>query len=425
MGVLTPDRPGRRLVPLDVPGGSAVLGVLPVLERALAGNTEALLPVPLDGPERSGPLRGLAPGTPLAPGEDDPADPTAFVLATSGSTGTPKGALLPVSALLASIDATADRLDPSGPSRPGQWLLALAPHHVAGLQVLLRSVHAGTEPVVLDLAVSFTPARFLAAAGAMTGPRRYVSLVPTQLTRILQHAEATAALAGFDAVLVGGAATAQPLLAQARAAGVPVVTTYGMSETCGGCVYDGVPLAGVRVEIQAPAGEPGPVVLHGPVVARGYRGRPDHPAFVGRAFSTGDLGRLVDGQLAISGRADDVIITGGAKLEPGVLERALARLPGVADVGVSSWPDPEWGQAVVVAIVPHPDAGPDEAQIRAAAAELGRFAVPKHVLWVDALPLRGIGKPDRRALAALVHARLAAPGQPEGRAAGSSRSPSR
>ena len=406
---------------MDVADGPAVLDLLPVLAKALAGEGPAWLPVPVSGPERHHVMTALKAGEALTPVEDDTADPTAFVLATSGSTGTPKGALLPVGALRASIEATAARLGPE--EEPGQWLLALAAHHIAGLQVLLRSVAAGTEPVVLDLTESFDPARFVRAAAAMTGPRKYVSLVPTQLARVLTDPTATAALAEFDAVLVGGAAAARPMLATAADAGIAIVTTYGMSETCGGCVYDGRPLAGVEVRVEGPiaavgkadeveavgaVGAVGAVSLHGPVVARGYRSRPGDPSFGPGAFRTGDLGRLVDGTLTITGRADDVIITGGLKVEPSVLEATLGQIAGVAAVGVCGVPDPEWGQALVCAIVPIAGHHVDAAEVRRVAATAhGRFAAPKYVLVVAQLPLRGIGKPDRMALTELVLRRLA------------------
>ncbi|WP_345712750.1 AMP-binding protein, partial [Kineococcus glutinatus] len=244
-----------------------------------------------------------------------------------------------------------------------RWLLALPPQHVAGLQVLLRSVLAGTEPVVLDLTAGFSPAAFTAAAAACTGPARFTSLVPTQLLRLLDAgAEATAALASFDAVLVGAAATPPALRERARAAGVRVVTTYGSSETCGGCVYDGVPLDGVRAAV-----EPGTsrVLLAGDVVARGYRGHRSGGAAAAfdvddagrRRFRTDDAGVLVQGpggrqRLEVLGRLDDVITTGGLKVAPAVVEAALVRHPAVAEAAVVVVPDPRWGQRVVAAVVP-------------------------------------------------------------------------
>ena len=198
----------RRLEPLAVPSGPAVLDLLPALRAALSGDGPALLPYPAGGP----PPEILAPGEPLTDGEDDPHDPTVAVLATSGSTGRPKGALLPASALLASVSATHDRI-----GGPGRWLLALPAEHVAGLQVLLRSMVTGTEPAVLDLTGGFRPEAFAAAADTLKSDgRRYTSLVPTQLRRLLDAGGAALdALAGFDAVLLGGAAAPGALLARA------------------------------------------------------------------------------------------------------------------------------------------------------------------------------------------------------------------
>ena len=162
-------------------------------------------------------------------------------------------------ALRASADATATRL-----GGPGQWLLNLPPTYVAGLQVLFRSVRAGTSPVVQD-------GSFVEAVAAMTGERRYVSLVPTQLHRMLDEPAAAEALGSFTAVLVGGAAVPQSLRDRAFGAGIRVVATYGMSETCGGCVYDGVPLDGVEVDLDAESR----VRLRGTTLFDGYEGRPD------------------------------------------------------------------------------------------------------------------------------------------------------
>ncbi|WP_432563124.1 o-succinylbenzoate--CoA ligase [Kineococcus sp. SYSU DK003] len=381
--------PVRPLLPLPVPAGPEVLRLLPTLARALAGDLpHALLPHAAG----QAPASALDPGGPLAAGEDSADDPTAVVVSTSGSTGTPKGALLPAGALRASAAATARRLAP-GPGAQ-QWVLALPAHHVAGLQVLLRSVRAGTEPVVLASG-GFTAGAFVAATAACTGAQLLTSLVPTQLVRLLEHEEATAALRRYAAVLVGSAATPAPLLARAREAGVPVVTTYGSSETCGGCVYDGVPLDGV-----VPALQDGRLTLAGPVVARGYRGLPDHPAFAGGRFTTDDTAVLADGRVRILGRVDDLITTGGLKVAPALVEDALTGTPGIAEVVVVGVPDPEWGQRVVACVVPGP-VPPSLAEVRDRVSHaVARHAAPRQLLLLDELPLRGPGKPDRAALRA-------------------------
>ena len=222
---------------VTVPTGPEVVDVLlPALAAALDGGPP-LLPLPPGPPAVvEALLAALRPDRPL----DDPE--VALVVPTSGSTGEPKGALLTAAAVHASARATHDRL-----GGPGRWLLALPPTHVAGLMVLARSLDAGTEPVAVDRTGPFDPDRFAAAAAGLPDDApRYVSLVPAQLRLLL---DAGTDLTGFDAVLLGGAAAAPALLDRARAAGVAVVTTYGMSETCGGCVYDGVPLDGVEVGI--------------------------------------------------------------------------------------------------------------------------------------------------------------------------------
>jgi len=305
-------------------------------------------------------------------------DPAPLSVETSGSTGTPKRVLLSRAAMRASADATHARLGGAG-----QWLLNLPPSYVAGLQVLFRSVRAGTDPVVQD-------GSFEEAAAAMTGARRYVSLVPTQLVRLLDGD----ALSGFDTVLVGGARLDPVLRARALDAGVRVVSTYGMSETCGGCVYDGRPLDGVAVKIGADAR----VRIGGPVVFTGYDGQPELTAAAkeGDWFVTQDLGRIDhDGLLEVAGRVDDVVISGGVNVPAPAVAARLRAHPDVRDAEVVGVPDPEWGQAVVAVLVG--DVPLDD--VRAwVAAEHPRAWAPRRVVPVPALPLLPNGKVDRLAV---------------------------
>ncbi|MDO5753305.1 AMP-binding protein, partial [Arthrobacter sp.] len=171
----------------------------------------------------------------------------AAVVRTSGSTGTPKRTLLSVDALAASSVGTAMAL-----RGEGQWLLALPMNYVAGLQVLVRSMFAGARPWAMDMSGGFTPEAFTEAAHELTDKMRFTSLVPTQLTRLLSNpsAETLTVLRRFNAILLGGGPINPVLLEAARGAGLNVITTYGMSETCGGCVYDGVPLEGVQLAIR-------------------------------------------------------------------------------------------------------------------------------------------------------------------------------
>jgi len=302
-------------------------------------------------------------------------DPAPLSVETSGSTGTPKRVLLSRSAMRASADATHARL-----GGPGQWLLNLPPAYVAGLQVLFRSVRAGTEPVV-------QAGSFEDAAAAMTGPRRYVSLVPTQLLRLLDGD----ALRGFDTVLVGGARLDPALRARALGAGVRVVATYGMSETCGGCVYDGRPLDGVAVKV----GSDARVRIGGPVVFTGYDGQPGLTAQAkeGDWFVTQDHGRIDhDGLLEVTGRVDDVVVSGGVNVPTPAVAARLRAHPGVRDAEVVGLPDEEWGQLVVAVLVG--DLPLDD--VRAwVAAEHPRAWAPRRVVHVDALPLLANGKVDR------------------------------
>jgi len=348
---------------------------LRLVEAALDGSGPALLP--------STDPRVLAA---LRPEELLESDDVRVVVPTSGSTGEPKGVLLTVTNLLASAAGTAERL-----GGHGQWLLALPTGHVGGLQVLVRSVLAGTEPV--QLTGPTTVEAFEAATSRLTGDRRYAALVPTQLRRLVD----SPALREYDAVLLGGAAAPADLLDRAREAGVRVVTTYGMSETSGGCVYDGVPLPGVTVE--APDGR---LRISGPVVALGYRLRPDltAQAFTGGSFRTDDLGEVAaDGRLVVLGRADDVIVTGGEKVAPAAVEAVLTRHPAVAAVAVVGVPDPEWGARVVAFVVLRAGATLSLDVVRAwAAGELPRAAAPRELRLLAELPLLASGKIDRMRL---------------------------
>jgi O-succinylbenzoic acid--CoA ligase len=332
---------------------------------------------------------------------------TAVVVRTSGSTGEPKATALTIDALAASSAATAMRL-----KGEGQWLLALPLDYVAGVQVLVRSLFAGTRPWAMDLSHGFTPEAFADAAESLTDPIRFTSLVPTQLRRLLDDGtpRVLAALTRFNAVLLGGAAMPQGLLERAREAGVRVVTTYGSAETCGGCVYDGEPLDGVEVELVD-----GRVWLGGDVLAAGYVGDPARTAEHFRTDAEGrrwyvssDLGELgADGRLHILGRADDVVITGGVKASAARVAAALEGLPGVQEAFVAGVEDPEWGQALAAAVVLGPQAAPATgvpAAVRSAAAEELGMLTPKAWIVLDALPLLPNGKPDRRALTELLRA---------------------
>ncbi|NCD21249.1 MAG: AMP-dependent synthetase, partial [Actinobacteria bacterium] len=273
---------------------------------------------------------------------------------------------------------------------PGQWLTSLPVHHVAGFQVVLRSVLAGMPPVVHHGLLADRVAQL------RDDVPRYLSLVPTQLVRELED---PGALAHLDAILVGGAALAPEVAARARDAGVRVITTYGMTETAGGCVYDGVPLAGVRVRLVD-----GRVQLTGPMLATRYVDTPDQPFLADdgdRWLATADLGEWADGRLRVLGRADDVIVSGGANVVPRVVEDALAALGGTWVV--VPVPDVTWGQ-LVVAVGP---AGASLAEVRAATAHLAPAERPRAVVRAP-LVHRGPGKVDRRAMAAVAAAELAA-----------------
>lgn len=382
---------------MPVGSGAAALDLLPVLESALGG-AASLLPVPADDAAAADALAdALRAGAEIA-------DDVAVVVPTSGTTGTPKGAQLTAAALTASGTATHTRLGGAG-----TWLLSLPAHHVAGLQVLVRSALAGTTPVAIP--AGFEAADLPAAIARLAPGRRYGSMVAVQLDKALRDDAAAEALAGLDAVLIGGGPMPAAVAERAAAAGVTVVRTYGMSETAGGCVYDGVPLDGVAIRFdesgERSGGESNPVgrvVLGGPTVAAGYRNpvNPDPFAEPGW-FYTDDVGELDDsGSLRILGRVDDAISTGGLKVFPQLVEAALATHPAVAEAAVFGVADDRLGQRVAAALVLTAGTStPSTAELRDHVARtLHPTAAPREVHVVDALPRRGIGKLDRRELTA-------------------------
>src|SRR6478735_355874 len=398
-------RPARRrgdgiavLRPLAVPSGTSALSLLPLLADALGGDG-AVLPVPAhDARQISLLTASLRAGEPI---DDD----VAVVVSTSGTTGVPKGAMLTAAALTASAEATHRRL-----GGPGRWLLALPAYHVAGLQVLVRSVVAGTTPVAVS--ARFDGAELASAVASLGSGRRYASLVAAQLDRALRNPAAAAALASLDAVLIGGGPMPQGVAERASAARISVVRTYGMSETAGGCVYDGVALDGVRVRVERSAtsndgaersatSNDGRVVLGGATLAKGYRNamQPDPFAEPGW-FRTDDIGAVDDsGVLTILGRVDDAISTGGLTVLPQLVENALAGHPAVAECAVFGVADERLGQRVVAAVVASGSALPTLTELRAHVAQtLDPTAAPRELHIVNELPRRGIGKVDRRRL---------------------------
>jgi o-succinylbenzoate---CoA ligase len=363
--------------------GTSAGPLLAALEQVLGGEASALVPV-ASGIDRSA-LDVLRVDEPV---DDD----VALVATTSGTTGAPKGALLTAAALTASAVATHQRL-----GGPGRWLLALPPYHIAGIQVLIRSVLAGANPVELDVSTGFDVSQLPSAVDELGSGRRYTSLVATQLAKALDDPAASAALAELDAVLIGGGPAPRPVLDAAATAGVNVVRTYGMSETAGGCVYDGVPLDGVRLRV-----DDGRIVIGGSTLAKGYRNPPDPDPFAEAGwFRTDDVGVVDDsGVLSVLGRVDDAISTGGLTVFPQPVEAALRSHPAVADCAVFGLADERLGQRVVAAVVvADGSTAPSLDELRShVMRSLDPTAAPREVHIVDALPLRGIGKVDRPAL---------------------------
>jgi len=371
-----------------VPPGVGALSVLEDLRQALDGTGPALAPHAWNGPP--------------APIPDDVGDlPAGLALAigTSGSTGRPKLAMLTGAALRASVDATHHRLGGGG-----QWLLALPAHHIAGIQVLVRSLLSDTRPVCMNLEGGFTTAAFARATEQLgSDARAYTALVPTQLVRLLESPDGRKALTRYACILLGGAAAPASLLVRARHSGIRVVTTYGMSETAGGCVYDGRALDVSRVQLE----DDGRIQLGGATLAKGYLGEPGLTAECfsegmngGAWFRTDDVGHLDQGYLVVDGRVDDLINSGGLKVVPGLVEAALVQLGTIAEAVVVGIPDAEWGQVVCAAVVMAEGCAPQTLadlrdQLRGTLADHG---LPRRLATLAELPVRGPGKPDRAAV---------------------------
>ena len=400
---------------------------------------------------------------------EDP-ESIALVVGTSGSTGAPKQTALSVRALRASARAT-ERFFADYPSAgsakpqratsevPAQWLLALPAHYVAGAQVLARSALAGTTPVVaasVTDGVSFTPEVFLNAAERLSCARRFVSLVPTQVHKLLEAAEANPALGSeiydalgqFTGILLGGAPASASLLAAARELGLNVVTTYGSAETAGGCVYSGVALPGVRLRVvpedaglldssvagdASAGGTPniGRVWLGGEHLASGYMGDSARTAshfFVDadgyRWYRTDDYGSLTSSapnapedegapMLNVVGRSDDVIITGGVKVSARAVAAVLESHPAVREAAVMGIPDARWGSAVAAAITLRGASGAQNAPDASGATcdmlrefctdKLGAAGAPKFLRILADFPTASTGKPDRQAIYSMLY----------------------
>ena len=384
-------------------------------------------------------------------GADAAAEPIALVVGTSGSTGTPKRTALTARALAASAAATEDFFG-SNSDAASQWLLALPAHYIAGAQVLARSVLAGTAPVIARSVIEpvhFSPEVFLQAVERMSSARRFISLVPTQLHKLLESADADPhlgaeiheALGSFTGILLGGAPASADLLAAATALGLNTVTTYGSAETAGGCVYSGSVLPGVRVEpvpeegmpaVPDTGGEPaqvGRIWISGAHLASGYIGDAARTAehFFSAAdgtrwYRTDDYGLLSpaaapdsnkncsEQRLQVLGRSDDVLISGGVKISARAVATVLEEHPAVREACVVGLPDARWGTAIAAAVTLVPSAGaaaaPTEnrpalneelsALLRARCAEkLGAPAAPKQLSILPDFPLTSTGKPDR------------------------------
>lgn len=349
--------------------GDAVLPLDPRLPGAAAARLlDALRPARIVTPDG---VHVRADGIPTEPGD-------ALVVATSGTTGEPKGVVHTRDSVVASAEMTSAALAVD-PGRD-RWVACLPLAHVGGLSVVTRSLVTGTPCTVLE---RFDPVAVEEEA------RRGATLV-SLVAAVLGRTDTS----GYRSVLLGGAAPP---------AGLPdnVVTTYGMTETGSGCVYDGRPLSGVELRIgDGSLGAEGEVLVRGPMLLRAYRDGTD-PRIGDGWLPTGDSGRLEDdGTLVVFGRMAEVIVTGAEKVWPSPVEHVLAGHVGVAEVAVWKRHDPVWGERVVAWIVP--EAGvpvPPLDELRdLVAARVAPWAAPRELVVVASLPRTPGGKVRRSAL---------------------------
>lgn len=315
-------------------------------------------------------------------------DDCALVVLTSGSTSAPKRVALSPDALRASAQATADAIG------TGNWVLALPLNYIAGIMVVVRSIVDQTQ--LVDLRTEpFDAQSFSNAAAQLPDGTWFTSLVPAQLARLVDLAErdadAARTLSRFAAILVGGQAIPEGLVARAEALGARVVRTYGSAETAGGVVYDGLPIGDTKLRINAD----GILEVTSSSLANGYLGDDARTTetFVDGWFRTSDRAHLEDGRLVIDGRTDDVIVTGGVKVSLADIDRVLEQFDGNSR---ATWfTDEEWGQVPAVIA----DAALDIDTVRARIErELGKAARPYRLITVDELPQLASGKIDRQAL---------------------------
>ena len=376
--------------------------------------TRPLRAVPTDDPAAvlAAVREALAGGPAILPGNPRTAVPSeveqrvAVVIETSGSTGVPKRVALGADALLASAVASESSL-----GGPGQWLLALPTHYIAGINVLVRSIASGFEPVYFGTR-HFDVATFAEASRELDAAMRFTSLVPAQLARVVDVADDNldllAVVRRFDRILVGGQATSPALLARAFELGLNVVRTYGSSETSGGCVYDGIPVGTAEARIVD-----GQVELTGPMLAEGYLGNPaaTETAFVvhdgARWYRTGDTGEIEDGALRVTGRLDGLIISGGEKVSLDAIESVVRAMDGLADAVAVRSPSAEWGEVPVVFTSGLATLAEVKATVVAA---LGRASAPVALVRVESVPHLANGKPDRLGLTEFAATRAGRPG---------------
>ncbi len=378
------------------PGAAGVAAARRMLDDILAGSDQVWAPV--TNLEQAASV--LQPAEPI----EDPR--TRLIMLTSGSTGDPKGVCLSRESIISSAALVTGRY-PDDHDAPG--IIALPVTSAGGLGLLIRATLGDTAVVTVPTiggGGAFSATVFCDAVEPVLEHGPVVSLVPTQLAILMEHARSREVLIRMRRILLGGAAASVDLLRRARESGINTVVTYGMTETCGGCVHDGVPLDGVDVQVDAG----GRIHLSGPMVAHGYRLRPEESreSFAAHTFHTGDVGAWRDGRLSVLGRIDDIVQVKGVNVGLGAVEAVLLEHPQVVDAVVLAVPDERDGSRLIACVVANPDraSGPMlpapevidvSAQLQTLVrSALGSPAVPHDIRQVRVLPYLPNGKIDRR-----------------------------
>jgi o-succinylbenzoate---CoA ligase len=376
--------PAPTLSPVAVPGGNVGVKVIIDLLLSAPDPDRSLALMPTYGPARF--QQRLRSQLQLTPPMG-----ASLCCPTSGSTATPRMVVIPRHVL-----TTAARARDAAMGGPAAWFLGVPPVTAGGLIAIERGVRSPVHPQTWDGAgiTRFDVEEFTAQSSAFVDtteaasvPAR-VSLVATQVDRLLRNPSAARNLARFDRVLVGGGPVAGATLSAAIRAGVRIISSYGATETCGGCVYDGVAVPGTAIRLVA-----GEIQVHGDSIAAGYLDGPLRLSSDGW-WCSGDRGHVAAGRLQVTGRFDDIVTVKGTNVDVSAVQRLLAHQPTVQEVAVVATPADSGGHQLTAFVVG--EVIPLELR-SLVGAELGAAAIPR-ITVVSNLPLTASGKIDTQRL---------------------------